>query len=379
MSNLAQAERAMLRVAPHALPEAVREAVRSGYGAQSADLLLVDYRMVVLRPVLDGPSQPLSGSLAGTAFAEQRPVRDGDLLWLPMTVQGDRIGVLQVRLAASADGVAGAGAVEELAELAGAVGQALVVADQMTDRFCGVRRSQRLTLAAEIQWELLPGRALVRPEFALGGQLEPAYSVRGDTFDWTADADHLSLAVTNGMGEGVSAALLTTLGVNALRNARRAGLGLADQAALADQAVYAQYHGEAHLETLLLQLELATGRVRAVDAGSPRLMLLRGEEMTTVALEAQLPLGMFDGTVYVEQELGLEPGDRLVVLSDGVYAAAAAEVRYDAEALERILTDTRRLPPYEAVRLLLHDLVGFHHGYDLTDDAVAVCLDWAGA
>ena len=48
-------------------------------------------------------------------------------------------------------------------------------------------RTQRLTLAAEMQWELLPGRSRIRPSFSLAGQLEPAYAVRGDSFDWADD------------------------------------------------------------------------------------------------------------------------------------------------------------------------------------------------
>lgn len=70
------------------------------------------------------------------------------------------------------------------------------------------------------------------------------------------------------MGEGIDASLLTGLAVAALRNARRAGLPVADQAALADQAVFAQHGGTKYAAALLLDIELATGAVRAIDAGS---------------------------------------------------------------------------------------------------------------
>ena len=129
-------------------------------------------------------------------------------------------------------------------------------------------RTQRLTLAAEMQWELLPGRSRIRPSFSLAGQLEPAYAVRGDSFDWAEQDGRLFLTVLNGLGEGMHAALLTALATYALRNARRAGLELADQAALADQAVFAQHRGDTHVEALLLELDLddrraAGGRRRA--------------------------------------------------------------------------------------------------------------------
>jgi serine phosphatase RsbU (regulator of sigma subunit) len=377
INRLAHAERAMLRAPSHALAETIRDLLVSAYGAKSADLLLIDYRMSVLQPVLGEAAQhPVADSPAGTAFVEQRPVAAGDEVFVPMTVQGgDRAGVISVELAEPA----GEPLLAELLELAGAAAQGLVVADNVTDRFRDARRTQRLTLAAEMQWQLLPGRALRREEFTLGGQMEPAYAVRGDTFDWTAGGEQLTVAVCNGFGDGVTASLLTALTVHALRNARRAGLGLADQAALADQAVYAQYRGDRHVETLLLQFELATGRVRAVDAGSPQVYRQRGEAVERITLEAQLPLGMFDGTVYDEQEFAVQPGDRLLVVSDGVVDATVQSSRYGEQALERAMRQTRLVPPGEAVRLLLSDVIEQHGGQvGLDDDAVAVCLDWTG-
>jgi serine phosphatase RsbU (regulator of sigma subunit) len=76
-------------------------------------------------------------------------------------------------------------------------------------------RTQRLTLAAELQWQLLPGRSRIRPSFSLAGQLEPAYAVRGDSFDWAEHRGRLCLSVLNGMGDGITAALLTSLAVAA--------------------------------------------------------------------------------------------------------------------------------------------------------------------
>jgi serine phosphatase RsbU (regulator of sigma subunit) len=174
--------------------------------------------------------------------------------------------------------------------------------------------------------------------------------------------------------------MLSTLAIQALRNARRAGLALADQATLADQAVYAQHLGAQHVEALLLEIELTTGEATLVDAGSPRLVLLRDGQARRHRLDAQFPLGMFEDTVYRPQRLSLRPGDRLFILSDGVYDAASAGEptgRYGGAALDRFLRRTRSLAALDAVRSLLGDVRAYVGG-DLTDDAVAVCLDWTG-
>ncbi|MFJ9963223.1 PP2C family protein-serine/threonine phosphatase [Streptomyces avermitilis] len=384
MNRFVAVERALRTAAPHQLLDALREVLRSRYAAESAEFLLADYGVTVLRPLspeVPAPDPvPLHDSRAGRAFGAQEPLLEeaaGGLarVHLPVTVRGDRLGVLTVTL--PSEDVKDS--LPEFREIAEVLGHAVIVAERDTDVYVQARRKDRLTLAAEMQWQLLPGRSCSRPEYALGAQLEPAYTIFGDNFDWSADPDHLMLYITNGMGEGIEASLLTNLGINALRNARRAGIPLEDQAALADQAVYAQYRGESYLAVLLVEFELSTGRMKVVDAGSPRMLRLRGRSVEAVDFEAQLPLGMFEETDYVAQEFHVEPGDRLVFVSDGVHAVAApGGETYGQKALTRAITATRLLPAAEVPRAILRELSGHRGGPSPTDDALVVCLDWYG-
>lgn len=384
MNRFVAVERALRTAAPHQLLDALREVLRSRYAAESVEFLLADYGVTVLRPLspeVPAPDPvPLHDSRAGRVFGAQEPLleeaADGlARVHLPVTVRGDRLGVLTVTLP-SADVK---DSLPELREIAEVLGHAVIVAERDTDVYVQARRKDRLTLAAEMQWQLLPGRSCSRPEYALGAQLEPAYTIFGDNFDWSADPDHLMLYITNGMGEGIEASLLTNLGINALRNARRAGIPLEDQAALADQAVYAQYRGESYLAVLLVEFELSTGRMKVVDAGSPRMLRLRGRSVEAVDFEAQLPLGMFEETDYVAQEFHVEPGDRLVFVSDGVHAVAApGGEAYGEKALTRAITATRLLPAAEVPRAILRELSGHRGGPSPADDALVVCLDWYG-
>ncbi|MGW1953240.1 PP2C family protein-serine/threonine phosphatase [Streptomyces sp. NPDC001920] len=384
MNRFVAAERALRSAAPHQLVDAVREVLRETYGAKTVQLFLADYGLATLQPVqpAPGPQESVSvhGSPAGRAFGSQEPFvqtpAGGEVrLHLPVSVRGDRLGVLTLTMPADR----AEEHLAELAEVAQVLGHEVIVADRDTDLYRRARRADRLTLAAEMQWQLLPGRSCSRPEYALGAQLEPAYAIFGDNFDWSASADHLMLYITNGMGQGIEAALLTNLGINALRNARRAGLSLADQAALADQALYAQYRGEAHLSVLLVDLHLRTGRLQVVDAGSPRMLRLRGRSVMSVDFEAQLPLGMFEETDYVAQEFDVEPGDRLVFASDGVYSVAApGGEQYGERALARAIVSTSLLPAAEVPRAVLRELSG-HRGTPVADDdALVACLDWFG-
>ncbi|MER5432561.1 PP2C family protein-serine/threonine phosphatase [Streptomyces sp. NPDC002588] len=387
VNRLVTAGRALRSAAPHELPEALREVLCTRYAAETAEFLLADYGTNVLLPLAPaspgtGPEPvPVRGSVPGRAYGAQEPyveeLNGGRVrAHLPVTVRGDRMGVLSVTLPGRAVESA---ELAELAEVARLLGHEVLVAERDTDRYLRARRTDRLTLAAEMQWQLLPARSCSRPEYALGAQLEPAYAIHGDNFDWSASADHLMVYVTNGMGEGIEASLLTSLGINALRNARRAGIPIADQAALADQAIHAHYRGEVHLSVLLVDIELSTGRMQVVDAGSPRMLMLREKVLTAVDLEAQLPLGMFEETDYVAQEVTLLPGDRLLFVSDGVHAVPSpgGEI-YGERALARAVHSAALLPAAEVPAAVLRELSQHRGRPEPDDDALVVCLDWFG-
>jgi serine phosphatase RsbU (regulator of sigma subunit) len=381
--RLSNAEHAIWAAPPYALADTVVKAVETAYAATAVELLLADYRLDFLVPIgSERPAFSMDGTPAGRAFAAQHallvpPDDEGDAwhLFLPLTVQGERLGVLAVALPAEP----GEAPREELGVLATILARAIKIADGGTDFYRRARRRSRLTLAAEIQWELLPGRSCVAEEYHLAGQLEPAYAIWGDNFDWSANTDHLSVSVTNGMGRGAEAALLTQLSVGAMRNARRSGADLIDQATLANETIHNQYHGRRYVSTLLMRFDLATGKVGTIDAGSPKIFRLRGNAVEPIEMEAQLPLGMFDDTRYAEQEFAVEPGDRLVIFSDGFHAARSPRGEtYGAGALAGALRQTRLQSPSEAVRSLTRGLLDYHAGAELADDAVVLCLDWTG-
>jgi serine phosphatase RsbU (regulator of sigma subunit) len=369
---------ALLRAAsPDRLPEVVVEHLRRHFAAGRIEVLLGDLKVAGLWPVLD-PAAAGGGPLAQRCFGSQRPVVDTTptgavRVHLPLSVWGDRLGVLVVETALATEGEI----VEQLAAVAAELSVALRAADRDTDRYRQVRRRARLTMAAELQWDLLPGKSLGDDRFVVAGQLEPAYAVCGDHFDWSVTGDRLTVTVLNGFGDGLEAALLTAAAVNAMRNARRSGADIDEQAELASDAVYSLHGGAAHVATLLLEIDLVGGAIEAVDAGSPRAMIAREGEIRPVSLDQQLPLGMFGDIRYETQFVQLEPGDRLLVVSDGVHAAAPnGRAPYGGSALLSTLRRTRLQPATEAVGTVMRSLRDYHAGTDPADDAVTVCLDW---
>jgi len=368
---------ALLRAAPpDRLPEVVADHLRRHYAAGRVEVLLGDLTLTGLWPLLE-PGGPPGNALALRCFGSQRPLvdiaADANRAYLPLTVWGERLGVLVVQTTLPS----GTGLTSDLSAVADELAVALRAADAVTDRYRRAIRRERLTMAAELQWELLPGRSLGDERFLVAGQLEPAYAVFGDHFDWTLADDRLTITVLNGAGDGLDAAVLTTVAVNAMRNARRSGADIVEQAELAGDAIHARYGGAAHAATLLLEIDLIGGHVAAVDAGSPRAVIARERDIQPVILEQQLPLGMFGETRYEIQRFRLEPADRLLVVSDGVHAATpGGRAPYGESALLTALRRTRLQPATEAVGTVMRGLREYHAGADPDDDAVTVCLDW---
>ncbi|NEE27675.1 SpoIIE family protein phosphatase, partial [Streptomyces sp. SID7982] len=131
---------------------------------------------------------------------------------------------------------------------------------RFTDLYHWGNRTTPVSLAAEIQRQLLPSAASCdAAEFALAGALVPAADIAGDTYDYSLDNSDLHLSVTDAMGHDVNASLIATLVVNASRGARRAGEELAEQARQMHQALLD--HGKSTFATgQLLRIALDGSR-----------------------------------------------------------------------------------------------------------------------
>lgn len=116
-----------------------------------------------------------------------------------------------------------------------------------------------------------------------------------------------------------------------------------------------------------------------IDAGSPRVWRVREGVVEPIELEAQMPLGMFEDTAYVPQHFRVEPGDRLLFISDGVYdALSPGGEKYSLRALTSSISSTRLLPAPQVPRVMLQELLGHRGSGPAADDCLVMCLDWHG-
>jgi serine phosphatase RsbU (regulator of sigma subunit) len=250
----------------------------------------------------------------------------------------------------------------------------VVIANRrFTDVFEWGQRSVPLSLAAEIQHRLLPlSYTCEAGQFTLAGWLEPAGEVGGDTFDFALERDVLHLSMTDAMGHEVRAALLATVLVGALRNARRAGVGLAEQARLANAGLVDNASGGGFVTGQVARVDLREGTATIINAGHPPPLRLRGRRVEPVRLDTDPPFGTVPGHEYAEQQIPLEPGDRLVFYTDGLLERNATSTN-----IETMVAAGAGRHPREAVQHLIRAILRATGGA-LNDDATALCLDWHG-
>ena len=315
----------------------------------------------------------LDGTPHGTALARQAVEvtsdEDGEWMFAPVTSRGEAVGVLELRLPVAPD----AQTIADVALAAHALAYIVIANRRYTDLFEWGQRSVPLSLAAEIQHRLLPGAYTCEAgQFTLAAWLEPAGDVGGDTFDFSLDRDALHFSMTDAMGHSVNAALLATLLIGSVRNGRRRGADLAEQACLADQALAEHAVGAQFVTGQIVSVDLRTGTAEIVNAGHPLPLRLRDGVVDEVPLDPDPPFGATPGHQFHRQPLPLEPGDRLMFLTDGVLERRAANVDVSA-----VLAASRDDHPREAVQHLIQAAVRASDGA-LEDDATAMCFDWHG-
>jgi serine phosphatase RsbU (regulator of sigma subunit) len=369
---------------PHALVEVVRTALGSDAGAKEVALLLSDYADSTLQRLESGgataasSSFPIDGTDEGRVYKQQHVATIDDYrghrVLVPVTVRAERLGVLEVVLPDGPDPAT----LEILRQVGATVAYVVVCARRYTDLFERVRRRRTLELAAEIQWELLPVLAYEGEAFSLAGALEPAYSIAGDSFDYAVEVGHLTMAIIDGMGHGLRAALLGSLGLTSLRNARRRGEDLAAQMRLTNRVLFEQFGGDQFVTALILRIDVATGVAAAVNAGHPLALCHRDGKVEDIQLLADLPMGLFADQPYDVQRFQVEPGDRVMLISDGIIEARpAAGDEFGRDRLRGLILDTADEPPVEVVRLVTKAVMQ-HRATELRDDATILCLDWKG-
>ncbi len=194
---------------------------------------------------------------------------------------------------------------EMLRDLAGWVQQELTV-------------SQELSRASEVQQGLLPQQLLSLPGWKTAGVCIPARAVGGDFYDWYPVGEGAALTLADAMGKGIAAAIIAATVRAVLRSAARFGdVAGAVDAASAALTVDLDNAG-VFVTAFHSRLDMDSGVLSYVDAGHGLSIVARADGSSQRLRSTAPPLGVDPETEWQVQTVQLDPGDTLIVVSDGV-------------------------------------------------------------
>ncbi|AKH81270.1 phosphatase [Streptomyces sp. CNQ-509] len=368
---------------PQLIAPLVAEEVKR-VGGWDVMILLQDYEQLMLVPLpgrglVGGEAVPIDDSRAGEAFLHLTAVEeardDGVRVYLPLLDGSDEVGVMGLTLETVEDGDR-----RLLRRLAGLVADMLVTKDAYTDRFFQARRREPMSVAAEIQWSLLPPLSMRTPQVEVAGILEPAYNIAGDSLDYALNDDILHLAIVDAMGHGLNASVLATVAVGAYRHARRADVNLDELYSFMDTAIDEQFGPDQFVTAQMMRLNIGTGHLQWVNAGHPAALLIRDHRVVrSLENPGTLPVG-FGGATPLVSALELQRGDRVMFFTDGLTEEHQPGQEQFGE--ERMIEMIEHVGPtcgsvQQMARALSHALK--RERRDLTsDDATLFLVEWRG-
>jgi len=236
------------------------------------------------------------------------------------------------------------------------------------------RLEEDMRMAAEIQTGLLPRAAPRLPGWDLAGSNQPCRTVGGDYYDFALERGRLLLALGDVSGKGTGAALLMTV----LRAAVRAHWmepSLSDAVARINRTVCQNVPSSKYVTFFLASLDPASGMLEYVNAGhNPPLLVRRSGDVDKLS-SGGLVLGIFEGVSYEGGSVTMEPGDTLVVYSDGVTETWDPDgEEFGEDKLVALATSDRGKGAEAVLSAILCEIERFEQGARATDDRTLVVL-----
>jgi len=218
----------------------------------------------------------------------------------------------------------------------------------LEERMVKLKMERDLALARHIQMQVLPERIPTCPGFDVAGHTRPAEQTGGDIFDVVSlhgsrnPAGSLLLMIADAAGHGIGPALTVTQARAMLRMGLRLNADITQIHEHVNRQICEDLHGEGFVTAFLGVLNPAEQRITYHSAGQGPVMTYRRASNSCEWREAStIPWGVLeDPPPHSSQFIDLEPGDMLVLLTDGFYETMSPQDRiYGRHPVESCIQD----------------------------------------
>ncbi len=306
------------------------------------------------------------------------PMIGGLTMYAPMIDREETLGVICV----AADPVHGGFNAADLQLLTGITSSTAIIfqnARMHEQSLLRERLNRDLELAAQIQKSFLPA-SIHAPGFEFLATYNAAYTVGGDFYDvfWLGP-DRLAVFVGDISGKGVAAALLMARISGELRVAALAHVDPISVFSIMNKAVIGRDQPELFFTAVYFVLDVRTGDVTLATAGHPPPYLRRADGTVRAITEgSSRAIGMLEDGDFEATRLVLEPGDALVLYTDGIVEAADAHKRLYGEARLEASLARAGARPQDISNEILGSVAQFTRNAAVSDDLTLVVCQRSG-
>ena len=182
--------------------------------------------------------------------------------------------------------------------------------------------SGEMVRARQVQASMLPSKPVRIGEWELNGACVPALAVGGDLFDYAVGNEVAHLGLGDVMGKGTGAALLGAGVRAAVRGTHEAVVSGVDLGITVTQVARSMapdlMRAESFVTLFEAAVDLEDGFLRYVDAGMGLCLVVRADGTVDLLNSEDLPIGVLFDDHWTEHTTTIEPGDRLLLFSDGL-------------------------------------------------------------
>lgn len=236
---------------------------------------------------------------------------------------------------------------------------------------------RELTTAHNIQASFLPDTIPDPAGWDIAATWQPIHSVAGDFYDfYNLERGRFAVVIADVSGKGIPASLFMALVVTVLRFGMNMGLRPGEVMRRANELIIADQRSRMFATVFISYLDPNTGKLRVASAGHNPPILYRAAEGTCQYIHVPgVALGVFAAATFEEHTLQMEPGDALLLYTDGISEVInGEEEEFGEERIEDLLIQNLDRPARAIADEILSSVIDFAGDAHLFDDATFIVI-----